>query len=186
MSETIGGTAADLPPVRLAAEADMPSIVQVYVRAYAQPPWHEQNDAARSADYLRWLLAQPGCRCLVTGEPGAATGFIFVSPRSYQAFVEDWERLVDRPAAGWPVIAGRLGYVWELAVDPAAPRRGRGSALLAAGITRLREQGCTAVVLRSSERAAPAMALYRTFGFQRLPLRERRDPLAGPWVLRLE
>jgi hypothetical protein len=29
------------------------------------------------------------------------------------------------------------------------------------------------------------MALYRRLGFQRLPVREQRDPLAGPWVLRL-
>jgi hypothetical protein len=29
------------------------------------------------------------------------------------------------------------------------------------------------------------MALYRQFGFQRLPVREVRDPLSGPWSLSL-
>jgi ribosomal protein S18 acetylase RimI-like enzyme len=113
----------------------------------------------------------------------AVRGFILASPRDYSAFVEDWTRTADLPPHGWPVVPGRLGYIWELAVDPSAQRRGIGTALLAEAIRRLEEQGVERILLRSSERATAAVALYRHFGFQRLPLRERRDPLAGPWSL---
>jgi hypothetical protein len=56
---------------------------------------------------------------------------------------------------------------------------------MAAAIESLRRQRVDTLLLRSSERAAAAMALYRRFGFQRLPVREVRDPLSGPWILPL-
>ena len=45
--------------LRDATESDVPAILRVYLDAYAQPPWNEQNDPTRSADYLRWLMTQP-------------------------------------------------------------------------------------------------------------------------------
>jgi hypothetical protein len=56
---------------------------------------------------------------------------------------------------------------------------------MAAAIESLKRQRVDTLLLRSSERAAAAMALYRRFGFQRLPVREVRDPLSGPWWLSL-
>ncbi len=179
---------ADAPraSIRLATEEDTPGIVRVYIRAYAQPPWLEQNDPIASEGYLRWVMGQPQTSCFITlGRAGEVLGFVLASPRDLQDFIQDWERMADRPAEGWPAISGRLGYVWELAVDPAALRRGIGSALLQAAIDRLREQQVEKVVLRSSERADAAVGLYQKFGFERWPVRERRDPLAGPWVLTL-
>jgi ribosomal protein S18 acetylase RimI-like enzyme len=197
MSDPNAAPSPPLPRVRLAAEADVPAVVGIYVRAYAQPPWNEQNDPGASERYLRWVTGHPGTVCLLSldaagaGEPGApdepgrVAGFALTGPRPYAHFVEDWERMAQRPPEGWPVVPGRLGYLWEIAVDPSVQRRGHGSALMAAAIDALRRQGVETLLLRSSERAAPAMALYRRFGFQRLPVRETRDPLAGPWMLRL-
>lgn len=185
----------------------MPGIVQVYVLAYAQPPWNEQNNPIASESYLRWAMRHPNTYCLVavirpaspsavpTGDPlpgddpievhDRVVGFVLAGERDYAAFVEDWERLAERPAEGWPIVLGRLGYIWEIAVHPQAQRRGIGSALLAAAIDQLRRDGVQRLLLRSSERAPAAIALYHRFGFWRLPLRERRDPLAGPWLLDL-
>ena len=191
--------------VRLAVEGDIPGIVRVYVCAYAQPPWNERNEPAPSEDYLRWVMRQPGTFTFVAARPALAApapagpalgaagaggpadvlGFCMAGPRSYADFVEDWQRTSDRPPGDWPVITGRLGYIWEIAVDPDAQRAGTGTRLLEAALDGLRQSRCERVVLRSSERAEAAVALYRRFGFQRLPLRERRDPLAGPWLLDL-
>lgn len=166
------------------------------MRAYAQPPWFEQNEPIPSEGYLRWVMGQPATNCFLataqatgqtgqTGQAGEVLGFVLASPRDLQDFIQDWERMADRPPEGWLLISGRLGYIWELAVEPTALRRGIGSALLQAAIDRLAEQGVEKVVLRSSERAMAAVGLYRKFGFERWPVRERRDPLAGPWVLSL-
>ncbi len=174
------------PAVREATEADMPGIVGVYVRAYAQPPWNEQNDPQRSEEYIRWVLATPGTHCLVSGDAEfPVAGFILAGPRPYEHFVQDWERQAQRPPGGWPVVPGALGYIWEIAVEPMAQRRGHGRALMAAAIESLKRQQVDTLLLRSSERAAAAMALYRRFGFHRLPVREVRDPLSGPWSLPL-
>jgi ribosomal protein S18 acetylase RimI-like enzyme len=189
--------------VRQATETDVPAIVDVYIRAYAQPPWYESHQPVPSEGYLRWVMGQPGTFCLVSAAVGVAApatpqgevrgeaegftpqGFVLAGPRDYADFVRDWERLADRPPGGWPVVPGRLGYIWEIAVRPEAQRRGQGMALLRAAVERLRAEGVDAVILRSSEHATAAVTLYRRFGFQRLPVSERVDPLSGPWVLPL-
>jgi ribosomal protein S18 acetylase RimI-like enzyme len=173
--------------VRLATEADLPAVVDIYIRAYAQPPWNERHEPISSEGYLRWVLGTPGTRCLVSqaGTESPVQGFVLVGPRAYEQFVEDWERLADRPVEGWPAVPGRLGYIWEIAVHPDAQRRGHGAALLRGAIESVRQEGIETMVLRSSERATAAVGLYRRFGFQRLPVSERVDPLSGPWALSL-
>ncbi len=174
--------------VREAMEADVPAVVDVYIRAYAQPPWHERHEPVSSEGYLRWVLSQPGAFVLVSADealPQPPQGIVLASPRDYAEFVRDWERLAERPLEGWPVVPGRLGYIWEIAVRPETQRRGHGAALLRGAIERLRSSGVDSVLLRSSERAPAAVGLYRRFGFDRLPVRERVDTLSGPWVLPL-
>ncbi len=171
--------------VREAVAEDLPALVSIYRRAYAQPPWLEQHEPEGAEHYLRWVLSVPQTFGLVLEEGGQVRGFILAGQRAYADFVGDWERLADPPPQGWPLVPGRLGYIWELAVDPGAQRRGYGAALLRAALERLRQEGVETVLLRSSERAIPAATLYRRFGFERLPVRERYDPLAGPWILRL-
>ena len=189
--------------MRLATDADIPAIVDVYIRAYAQPPWLERHEPISSEGYLRWVMGQPGTFCLVSvpasapasvsvsvsGAPpdaGPVQGMVLAGPRAYADFVSDWERLADRPLDGWPPVPGQLGYIWEIAVVPEAQRRGQGSALLRGAVERMRAGGADAVVLRSSERATAAVGMYRRFGFRRLPVTERIDPQSGPWLLRLE
>ena len=182
--------------VRQATDADVPAIVDVYIRAYAQPPWFERHEPISSEGYLRWVLSQPGTFCLVSvvagaggaaeGAAGAVQGIVLAGPRAYADFVNDWERLADRPPAGWPQVPGSLGYIWEIAVVPEGVRRGQGSALLRGAVERMRAAGADAVLLRSSERAVAAVGMYRKFGFQRLPVSERIDPQSGPWLLRLD
>ena len=46
--------------VRAAAETDLPGIVRVYLRAYAQSPWNEQNDPEKTVAYVRWLMTPRG------------------------------------------------------------------------------------------------------------------------------
>jgi ribosomal protein S18 acetylase RimI-like enzyme len=189
--------------VRQAAEADVPAIVDIYIRAYAQPPWYERHEPVASEGYLRWVMSQPGTFCLVSSivpivdrqgveeAPGAAAealppqGFVLAGLRDYAEFVRDWERLAERPSAGWPPVPGRLGYIWEIAVHPDAQRRGQGWALLRDAVERLGAEGADTILLRSSERAPAAAGLYRRFGFRRLPVSERVDPYSGPWILPL-
>jgi ribosomal protein S18 acetylase RimI-like enzyme len=193
------------PHTRDATPDDLPAIIRVYLLAYAQPPWNEHNDPAATENYLRWLMAQPRTHFLVatlptpavgagnplvrhteTTQPDLVVGFIVAGERNYSDFTEDWDRMVgERPASGWLHIPGRLGYVWELGVDPAVQRQGVATTLLGDAIDRLRQDGVENLLLRSSERADAAVALYKHFGFQRLPIREKRDPLAGPWLLPL-
>ncbi|MDQ3700695.1 MAG: GNAT family N-acetyltransferase [Chloroflexota bacterium] len=196
------------PRTRPATEDDMPAIVNIYIRAYAQPPWNERHEPISSEGYLRWVMGVPETSCLlaldtpsdaptpsapptvaspVEAAPARETvaGFVLAGARAYDQFVQDWERLAERPPEGWPAVPGTLGYIWEIAVDPATQRRGHGTALLAAAIERLKADGVDVLILRSSERATAAIGLYHRFGFQRLPVRERIDPLSGPWVLPL-
>ena len=171
-------------PTRAATEADLPGIVRVYLRAYAQPPWNEQNDPEKTVSYVKWLMAPGHMHTLVTTDDlGTISGFAISSPRPYEHFVADWDHMGDKTPEGWPAIDGALGYIWELAVEPERQRAGIGTALMAGTLDRLRADGVQKVLLRSSERADAAMALYRKFGFKRLPVKERVDPLAGPWLL---
>src|SRR5581483_8655155 len=121
--------------IREAAAEDLPAIVGIYIRAYAQPPWLEHHEPAGAERYLRWVLGVPQTFGLVVEEAGQVRGFILAGRRAYADFVEDWERLADPPPEGWPPVPGQLGYIWELAVDPGAQRccRQRSSACAARG-----------------------------------------------------
>lgn len=59
-----------------------------------------------------------------------------------------------------------------LAVDPAARRRGVGSALARWCVDRAREQGCTAVAISSHPDMHTAHRMYERMGFVRAPERD--------------
>ncbi len=59
-----------------------------------------------------------------------------------------------------------------LAVDPAFRRRGVAEALVGVCLERGTELGCSAIVLCSLERQAPAQRIYARLGFRRLPERD--------------
>lgn len=60
---------------------------------------------------------------------------------------------------------GRLGEVYVLGVDPAAGDRGLGKALLARGLSHLRDRGDTSVQLYVEADHVRAVALYAGYGF---------------------
>ena len=133
--------------MREATEEDVPAVVDVYIRAYAQPPWNERHEPVSSEGYLRWVLSQPGAFILVSADEALRQppqGIVLASPRDYAEFVRDWERLAERPRR----LAGRPGAPGLHLGDRRASRdrsaggtarpscRGRSSACGAAGWTR--------------------------------------------------
>ena len=170
--------------MREATEEDVPAVVDVYIRAYAQPPWNERHEPVSSEGYLRWVLSQPGPS---SSSPRTRR---CSSPRRGSCWPARETTLSScgigsaSPSApeGWPVVPGRLGYIWEIAVRP--DRSVGGTALLQGAIERAAGQrgGLGAAAL---QRARPRDGGLCRFGFDRLPVRERVDTLSGPWVLPL-
>jgi ribosomal protein S18 acetylase RimI-like enzyme len=60
---------------------------------------------------------------------------------------------------------GTTGYVQRLAVQPAHQGHGAGSALLDAAHRWLEQVGCRSAVVNTEPTNAPALALYRRFGY---------------------
>ncbi len=107
------------------------------------------DGGAWGAEAFTALLSAPGARALLAGAEGAAEGFI--------AF---------RTAAD-------EGEVLTLAVVPAARRRGRGAALLAAALEAMAAAGARRAFLEVAADNAAAIALYEGGGFARSGLRRR-------------
>jgi ribosomal protein S18 acetylase RimI-like enzyme len=64
---------------------------------------------------------------------------------------------------------GRLGFLQRLAVDPAAQRRGIGSALVADSLRWLARWRCARVLVNTHVDNTAALALYHRMGFVTLP-----------------
>ncbi len=54
----------------------------------------------------------------------------------------------------------------RMAVEPSERGKGHGNVLIAAALTRAREQGAVSVVLLSNTVLEPAISLYRKYGFE--------------------
>lgn len=72
------------------------------------------------------------------------------------------ERLVGAVAIGWD---GVRGWVYHLAVDPAARRRGIGSALMRAAEERLRARGCPKINLQVGTDNQAVVRFYERLGY---------------------
>ena len=72
---------------------------------------------------------------------------------------------------GFIVVAhtGAAGFVQRLAVQPHLWHTGLGSLLLAHGLRWLERQDCEHVVVNTESSNAPALGLYKKFGFQVMP-----------------
>ena len=105
--------------------------------------------------------------------------------REYLVAVEDDHEAVGRLGAGKrpPAVPQVIGYaglwfdgdvtqIMTIGIDPAWQRRGVGRALLAAMIDRSRALGASAVLLEVAVDNAPALAMYREFGFETLRTRK--------------
>lgn len=70
-------------------------------------------------------------------------------------------------------LAGDAAYINELAVSPAARRRGAASALIEEALAQARARGFKSVVLDVRAGNAAAAALYRGLGFKSAGIRKR-------------
>jgi GNAT superfamily N-acetyltransferase len=66
----------------------------------------------------------------------------------------------------WKELRDEAGFVHDLALDPAARRRGAGRALLEAAIAWFRERNIARVMLWTSTANAPARQLFEQAGFR--------------------
>lgn len=92
----------------------------------------------------------------------------------FEPFVPEARVFVARAHPGGPALGWlETGYedwtrrlrVWELLVDPAHRRRGTGRALLAKAREVARGRGARMLVLETQSCNVPAIALYRSLGF---------------------
>ena len=104
----------------------------------------EPDDATIAATVGR-LLADPNTDFLLAGEPAAG-----VCQLRYRLSV--WTGTEDC-------------CLEDLFVDASARGSGSGRALVDAALGRARERGCTRMDLDANEANAPALALYRSVGF---------------------
>ncbi|HEY0248087.1 MAG TPA: mycothiol synthase [Gryllotalpicola sp.] len=65
----------------------------------------------------------------------------------------------------WLKVEGAEGEIYVVGVAPEASGQGIGRALMAAGLARLRERGCTAATLYTEADNVAAVRLYRSLGF---------------------
>ncbi len=140
-------------------EADIPAVVAIDRRSFPVP-WSERS-------YRFELLENPAALLLVaeaTGDPG---------------------RLVVGYVGLW--LLGEEAHISTLAVDPGYRRRGIGRQLLQAALDRATAAGAQAVTLEVRVSNAPAIALYRSFGFRQVGVRRgyyrdnREDALLMTW-----
>ncbi|MFD1210548.1 GNAT family N-acetyltransferase [Arthrobacter sp. GCM10027362] len=103
--------------------------------------------AGELAARFRFLLARDDVLVLLSGDPGAPTGFAF---------------LTLRPT---PYYDGALAQLEELYVRPGLRGRGIGTALLTAAILRVRERGAAEVHINVDEVDADARRFYERHGF---------------------
>lgn len=64
------------------------------------------------------------------------------------------------------LISNRIGHITQLCMQPSARGQGVGRMLLGQSLEALADVGCEKVTLTVTARNEPAMALYRSFGFQ--------------------
>ncbi|GAB1329793.1 GNAT family N-acetyltransferase [Streptomyces sennicomposti] len=156
-----------MSPVRRAQPADAPEVLrlrQVMIDSMAgvdrSTDWH-----ADSLPVLRARLAEPdgGFAAFVVDHPER--------PGALAALVAGTlEYRIGR--AGNPL--GTVGYVFSVATDPGARRRGYARACMDRLLEWFREQGADRVQLTTSAQAAP---LYASLGFRPKP-----DPLLELWL----
>ncbi len=110
------------------------------------------------------LLAEPHVRCLAVDDDGTLAGYAICS-----------------------LVAGE-GEILNLAVDPAAQRRGLGRRLLEAALDLMRDAGIAAVFLEVRQSNRAAIQLYRSAGFQPISVRRSyyRNPVEHALTMTLE
>jgi len=130
--------------VRLATADDAADVARLMTGFRDWQGRSEPDDATIAATVGR-LLADPNTDFLLAGEPAAG-----VCQLRYRLSV--WTGTEDC-------------CLEDLFVDASARGSGSGRALVDAALGRARERGCTRMDLDANEANAPALALYRSVGF---------------------
>jgi ribosomal protein S18 acetylase RimI-like enzyme len=102
-----------------------------------------------------WKLGPIGLRDALTA-----------TPVSRYRLGRDVSRVIAYAITGF---AGTQGYLQRVAVHPEARRRGWGHAVVADGLAWLWQRGAHRVSVNTQLSNVRAMALYESFGFERLP-----------------
>ena len=136
--------AAPRPALRPMTSADVPAVARIDGRAFGDDRWSAQ---AFRNELRRNRLAR--YFVLDPGDGGALPGYV-----------------------GCWTLPGEVQIV-TLAVDPAAQRQGLGELLLLRALALARESGAERVSLECRASNAPALALYRKYGFGTVGQRER-------------
>jgi ribosomal protein S18 acetylase RimI-like enzyme len=108
------------------------------------------------------------------GEELPAQGVILATVRRLGGDPGTEFLLAGRPACGFAQLRFRLSawtgtedaWLEDVFVEPGARGRGIGRALAEASIERASARGCKRIQLDANERNAPALALYRSLGFE--------------------
>ncbi len=127
---------------RYRPDRDDEAVVTVLAAAFAGTPdagWDRDRLLARRS--YAWFDADD---LLLAHDPGGRVGGVHWTKRR----------------------GGGVGEVYVLATHPDVQGRGLGRALLRAGLHHLRGRGCREVILWVDESNRPAVALYRTEGFE--------------------
>ncbi len=130
--------------VRLATEDDAADVARLMAGFRDWQGRSEPDDAAMEATARR-LLADPNAEFLLAGSPAVG-----VCQLRYRLSI--WTGVDDC-------------CLEDLFVDGAARGSGLGRELVEAAVKRARERGCARMELDANEANEPALALYRSFGF---------------------
>ena len=151
--------------IRPETPSDFAAVAEVNVRAFGG-----RLEEAVIVALLRQRRAYTPDLSLVAEVDGEVVGHALFTP-------------VQMPLMGDTVRAVVLA---PLAVDPAAQRRGIGSALMAAGHAAARQQGAVLSFLLGHPDYYPRFG-YRmqAFGWSRMTVQAAPQPLEGPWVARV-
>ena len=128
--------------VRLATEADLPTLRKLYDEFSAEypPPAYRPLDFERELVEVEHIVREE--IAVLVEENGVAVGFALARPRD------------------------EVGYISDLYVRPTARRRGVAKQLLAAAVERLVARGFTHVTLNVDEDNASARTMYDRLGFR--------------------
>ncbi len=157
----------DVVVIRGPADLDpyVDAIVDVYDRAFREPPYN--HTAAAAAGFREALTAHrtyPDFEAILLLEAGRLLGFVY----GHTNRPEHWWYRQIAPSLRPRIQADVFDDAWvvvELAVDPAARRRGYGRRLLEAS---MRGKPNRWVVLSTMDADSPAVRLYDDEGFRPL------------------
>lgn len=151
--------------IRAYSEEDLEKIIEIYKRAFAEPPWNERWTDEEVKQDLEYAMSQRNPLVLVATRRDAFLGFAW----GYELPIEKFPFLQG-------IVNEKSMYIDDIAVDPnfRAQRVGRKLTLnfLYSSIDAEFDQ----VVLRTDETNKASMALFTSVGFSNLGVYDPQFP----------